>query len=240
VSTSIIRDRREPVVPSDLLILGPQVRIIDGNFATVLIVKVKIKARERVADDVLPGINSPLNIIGTRTNNLGRARVDKAESLEQMIVLGLLSEVLGVKRQALRLEVRSNVGTRESSAVNAVLTARSRLGITPLTTRSRLTARARKVSLATVGRIKIVVVPTSSTDVVAKTIGAVANEVLATNGVLSHVNMVNLAESPDASAVALTVVTIGTADIIILDSGIGDTIDRVGRVGQRAIKGTVV
>jgi len=233
-----IGERRVPVIPSVLVLVGPRVRVVDGDLATVLVVVVEIEARERVADDVAP---SQSLVVGTGADDLSVANVDEANGAEQVVVLRLLREVVGVESQALRLEVGSGVGTREVAAIDALLTARGKVHITLLTTGNGATARTREVSLAAVRRIEIVVVPTTLADIAAKTGGAVADVVLETTGVGRDVDVVDEAEGVEAVAITLTVVAVSSADVAIHWSTVTDiTVDEVSGVEERAIEGTLV
>jgi len=176
--------------------------------------------------------------------------MDEADFGEESVVLGLLAEVIRVNRDALRLEVRSDVSSREDTTIDAVLTARSGSGVMLLLTSSGAAARTREVGFATVGRVKIVIIPTVLAHVVAKTRGTVANVVLESIRISGNIDVVNLTESVRAAFVVLTVVTVLTVDIILELSTvvvphwsiilIEITIDVVSGVKKRAVESTLV
>jgi len=179
VRTITLCDGREPVLVGRLGEIGarPSLRVVGSKLATVLILKVGVEALARIANNELP---SSRGVVLVRLNRLSGASVNKAAGVNDVVsFLLVVVEALGVSSEALRLGAGEVVGTRKVLAVDAVGTARvDRLVSTLLqegVLLEDLTARARKVSLATVGRVKIEVVPAGSTDVLAETVSNVAD-----------------------------------------------------------------
>jgi len=147
---------------------------------------------------------------------------------------------VGEDLQALRAEGRNLVGTREDSAVRAATTARSRSEVGRVSDSLRATTRAREISLATVRGISVIVVPASRADVVAEASSAIADVVLTTSGVGRSVDVVDVAKGVDTIAltnvvvVASNVEPVGALNVRDMD------VAEVGRVEERAVKGTVV
>jgi len=235
--------RRVPVVPGDLVRVGPLEGVVDGKLAAVLVDVVIIDARERVAEDRLPGFDGEVVLRGVSDGDDGLSRADVDKAVTERVVLTKLvlellpiSVVLRVDGEALGLGVRDVVGAREDVAVDALLTARALDDVALRGPGKTLTARAREVSLATVGGILIVVVPAVLADEEATTIATVANVVGSTTGVDGGVDVVNLSESPDRGLVAGTVVAVLAERISLSGSTADETVDELGGVEERAIE----